>query len=38
MITYYLEEICIQVKAGQIERACVYDIVKKYTEEKDVES
>jgi len=29
-ITYYLEEVCLQTKIGQIERSFVTDIVQKY--------
>jgi len=29
-VTYYLEEICLQTKIGQIERSFVTDIVKRY--------
>ena len=30
MVTYYMEELCLQVKVGQIERACLLEIVKAY--------
>ena len=38
LITFYLEELCIQVKAGQIERACLYEIVKNYVKKSDKKS
>ena len=31
MITFYLEELCLQVKVGQIERACLYEAVETYS-------
>ena len=38
MIIYYFEELCLQVRVGQIERTYIYEVLKTYVENNGVKS
>ena len=38
LMIYYLEELCFQVQAGQIERAYLYEVLKTYIENNGMKS